>query len=260
MSAQEFGTNQAIDDSSWFKSLAFRIGWALESLVNEFVVCAQFVFQPTSATASYEKSGTLVLAEQRDSSDYASSITKDAVTHDARMRIVGGTKTGRGWVLYAEIGCDADSDGLLVGFELGGFNNGSSQPELDQVNSKILQSWVASEGNSKGHMTAVAVIEGGPAKFYKGIVGNRNAFVDDSAPVFVVRDNDGICKWGVFSDGHVQASSVGYDLLETSDGKPPVMNAGDEIMWGDGSTGTTYKVFFDGANYFCYAPSKVIPK
>lgn len=266
---------QAINDAaSWAQALYYRIGFAFQALTNEFYVCIQFVLNPTNATAAYEKACILVLGRQSDPSDYSNPdptkwITKDGVSADVRMRIQGGIKTGRGWAHYMEGGCDADSDGILNVVEIGGANEGPGQPLLDQINGKNLMLLVAGEEPEDptappptGEMTTVAIITGGTSHFFNGIIANRNAFVDqNNAPVYAVRDNDGsilasLNTAGAFDGKHL-LRFVNTQGLNPSLITPPLLPR-EEFVWGDLSTGITYKAFNNGGAIILWKADGVV--
>lgn len=129
----DFGTNPRVDDAVWNSTEHIRVGIEMALGGNQFAVCVQGICRPTNSPISYEKA--LIQGEvfQDDPSDYIRHIDRDAVFDDGRVTI--RCWDGRGFALYRDFVIEPGARGMAVAGEFSGFNDGSSEPLLDQTDS-----------------------------------------------------------------------------------------------------------------------------
>ncbi|MBI4475412.1 MAG: hypothetical protein HY646_22295, partial [Acidobacteria bacterium] len=248
-----------IDGGAWVRSTV-RLGRNLtysgtadEDPANEFAMIIQAnTPASTSSQVKYVKAGLLVEAETQDPSG---TITRDMAAIVAYGNIGGTTTTGRAWGINTIATAGDGADGVLIGVEIGVWNDGSPQKEHSTATSKVGLSLVAMGTN---HITDAIHINMDPtyaARWYRGIFADVSAFAsgsDDpktflqlangSTDVFVVTTS------GVITAGTWQGSaSARLKPRFESQSTQPSTTAGEMMVWGDTSTGTTYIIFNNGA-------------
>lgn len=129
----DYGTNPHVDDSVWNSTAHIRIGIEMALGGNQFAVCLQGINHPSHSPASYERAIIQGEVFQDDPSSYTAGIYRDIVFDDGRVTI--RCWDGRGWGLYRDFVILPGARGMGVAGEFCGFNDGSSEPLLDQPDS-----------------------------------------------------------------------------------------------------------------------------
>lgn len=245
------GQGPGVDLGAWATTINQQSGFTLSSPANEFGHTFQFIAQPTAATEPYEKSGILMEGVQEDPSN--GTTTKDLVAIDARTAIGANNPTGRVWGAYFEAGAQPGGDGAMTGVEVGLSNRGTPQPEFDTPTTKTGISIIAGESDDSKPVTSAMVVAGGVSRFYNGVIVYRESIVDDvNGRAYGIRDTSGgVESWPylVTAEGDVKAASVTpghfFPRFLNQPTEPTVL-PGEELIWGDTSTGVTYRLFNNG--------------
>ena len=230
-------TEDVIDNFSWGQSSQRMIrrtvsqGTGSAHGANENTLCVNLlVWDVTDSLISYERVAIIGMAASYDKSDYSGGTEydtgklRDICGADLRGYILNNgaldqNLTGRAWGAYCEARTyDENSDGLLVGLEVGLVNMATvDQPLVGTVTSKYGIHVVAGGSGSGATQngTAAIYINNSPAGviWHKGIYASPSSMGDDAGDTFIELYN----RWVVDYAGDMQVKTIGVIGVQVPD-------------------------------------------
>ena len=217
------------DSSAW--AVAFsRVGTNFttagsgsEGSANQSGLCVQAnVTGATSSAANYEKTALCGFISTADPS--SGGITRDVTGVKGTALIATTNATGRAFAgsFHAEISSGGSGDGILIGTEVGVYNNGTAQSSLDTTTSKSGLQVVA--GGTASSTVAIRALQasGSSAKWYRVLYADpahieaTGTFLE-LAGVFSVDEQGNIVAAGITASSDI-ITSAGRVIVNTATG------------------------------------------